>query len=406
MVRSTRARAGIGAVALGAALLVPGAAMAQDASPAASMAAAAGECNVGVSWNNFEQPRWAATDKPNLQATIEAGGGTYQDFDAKLDSAQQLTDVETLINGGADVLVLLAQDQDAAVSALELAANSGIPVIAYDRLIEDPSVLYITFDNVGVGKAEAAALFEKVPTGNYVLIKGDPGDANASTFLPQGMDEAGLQDKIDAGDIVLYDDQFTDGWKTETAQDNMEAIIDRANAEGVTIDAILAENDSTALGVVAALQAKGLDPIPLSGQDGDQANLQNVAAGWQYVDVWKNSNELGKVAGAAALQLCAGVADGSADDPRRPHRCERRAHRGHGGRALRDPGRQHRHVVHPAADPGHRGHPEPGGRWWLDRSGDPLRAGDGSRPGGSDLRGRRCRCFAGSVRGFLRSRSS
>ena len=83
-------------------------------------AAAAGECNVGVSWNNFEQPRWAATDKPNLQATIEAGGGTYKDFDAKLDSAQQLTDVETLINGGADVLVLLAQDQDAAVSALEL----------------------------------------------------------------------------------------------------------------------------------------------------------------------------------------------------------------------------------------------------------------------------------------------
>jgi len=303
---SNRVWAGVGALTLGASLLVPSVALAQDASPAAS-AAAAGECNVGVSWNNFEQPRWAATDKPNLQATIEAGGGTYQDFDAKLDSAQQLTDVETLINGGADVLVLLAQDQDAAVSALELAANSGIPVIAYDRLIEDPGVLYITFDNVGVGKAEAAALFEKVPTGTYVRIKGDPGDANASTFLPQGMDEAGLQDKIDAGDIVLYDDQFTDGWKTETAQDNMEAIIDRANAEGVTIDAILAENDSTALGVVAALQAKGLDPIPLSGQDGDQANLQNVAAGWQYVDVWKNSNELGKVAGAAALQLCAGT---------------------------------------------------------------------------------------------------
>ena len=88
----------------------------------------------------------------------------------------------------------------------------------------------------------------------------------------------------------------------------MEAIIDAANADGVTIDAILAENDSTALGVVAALQAKGLDPIPLSGQDGDTGNLQNVAAGWQYVDVWKDSNQLGKVAGAAALQLCEGVA--------------------------------------------------------------------------------------------------
>jgi D-xylose transport system substrate-binding protein len=293
--------AGAAAIALATTSLFAASAAAQDATEAAT------ECNVGVSWNNFEQPRWAATDKPNLQATIEAGGGTYQDFDAKLDSAQQLTDVETLINGGADVLVLLAQNQDAAVSALELAANSGIPVIAYDRLIEDPSVLYVTFDNVGVGKAEAAALFEKVPTGTYVRIKGDPGDANASTFLPQGMDEAGLQDKIDAGEIILYEDQFTDGWKTETAQNNMEAILDKAAAEGVEINAILAENDSTALGVVAELQAKGLDPNPLSGQDGDQANLQNVAAGWQYVDVWKNSNELGKVAGAAALQLCAGV---------------------------------------------------------------------------------------------------
>jgi D-xylose transport system substrate-binding protein len=279
-------------------LTVPGVAVAQDD----------GVCDVGVSWNNFEQPRWAATDEPNIKATIEAGGGTYTAFDARLDSGQQQTDVETLINGGADVLVLLAQNQDAAVAALEYAKNSGVPVIAYDRLIEDPDVLYITFDNVGVGKAEAAALLEKVPSGNYVRIKGDPGDANASTFLPQGMDEAGLADKIASGDITLIADQFTDGWKTETAQDNMEAIIDKATADGITIDAILAENDSTALGVVAALQAKGLDPIPLSGQDGDTANLQNVAAGWQYVDVWKNSNELGKVAGAAALALCAGTA--------------------------------------------------------------------------------------------------
>jgi D-xylose transport system substrate-binding protein len=265
-------------------------------------------CNVGVSWNNFEQPRWAATDKPNMQATIEEGGGTYTDFDARLDSVQQQTDVETLINGGADVLVLLAQNQDAAIAALEVAQQNDVPVIAYDRLIEDPNVLYITFDNVGVGRAQAEAVLEAVPSGNYVLIKGDPGDANASTFLPMGWDQAGLQDKIDAGEITIVGDQFTDGWRTETAQNNMEAIIDATTADGVTIDAILAENDSTALGVVGALQAKGLDPVPLSGQDGDQGNLQNVAAGWQYVDVWKDSNQLGKVAGAAALQLCEGVA--------------------------------------------------------------------------------------------------
>ena len=275
--------------------------------PAASASAAAGDCTVAVSWNNFQQPRWAAKDKPNIQETVEAGGGTYIDADADLDTVQQLTDVESLIGQGADVLILLAQDTAGVGPALETAANAGVPVIAYDRLIEDPSVLYITFDNVGVGKAEAEAMFEAVPSGNYVLIKGDPGDPNASTFLPAGWDEAGLQDKIDAGEITIVDDQFTDAWDTQTAQDNMEAIIDSANSDGVEIDAVLAENDSTALGVVAALQAKGYDPIPVSGQDGDTANLQNVAKGLQYVDVWKDANMLGRVAGAAALQLCEGT---------------------------------------------------------------------------------------------------
>ena len=269
--------------------------------------AASGDCTVAVSWNNFQQPRWAAKDKPNIQETVEEGGGTYIDADANLDTVQQLTDVETLIGQGADVLILLAQDTAGVGPALETAANAGVPVIAYDRLIEDPTVLYITFDNVGVGRAEAEAMFEAVPSGNYVLIKGDPGDPNASTFLPAGWDEAGLQDKIDAGEITIVADQFTDAWDTQTAQNNMEAIIDAANADGTEIDAVLAENDSTALGVVAALQAKGYDPIPVSGQDGDTANLQNVAKGLQYVDVWKDANELGKVAGAAALQLCEGT---------------------------------------------------------------------------------------------------
>ena len=117
--------------------------------------AAATDCTVGVSWNNFQQPRWAAHDKPNIQATVEAGGGTYIDADANLSNEQQLTDVDTLISKGAKVLILLAQDTKAILPALQKAKDAGIPVIAYDRLIEDPSVLYITFDNVGVGKAEA-----------------------------------------------------------------------------------------------------------------------------------------------------------------------------------------------------------------------------------------------------------
>jgi D-xylose transport system substrate-binding protein len=280
-------------------------------------------CTVGVSWNNFQQPRWAAHDKPNIQKTVEAAGGTYIDADANLNVEQQATDIDTMISKGAKVLIVLAQDTKAVLPEIAKAKQAGIPVIAYDRLIEDPSVLYITFDNVAVGKAEAAAIIGKVPTGNYVLITGDPGDPNASTFLPQGWDQAGLKDAVTAGKIKILNGPKgtpTNAWKTETAQSNMEAIIDKANADGNKIDAILAENDSTALGVVGALTAKSYAYPPLSGQDGDTANLNNVALGKQYVDIWKNANELGKAAGAAALSLCAGgtlaslkLADGIVD---------------------------------------------------------------------------------------------
>ena len=286
------------------------------APPASTVASQTAGCSVGVSWNNFQQPRWAAHDKPGIQNTVTAGGGTYIDKDANLSSEQQATDIQTMVNQGVNVLIVLAQDTTAALPAIKAAEQAGVKVIAYDRLIEDPSVLYITFDNVAVGKAQATALLTKVPKGNYVIIKGDPGDPNASTFLPQGYKDAGLMDKVASGDITILNSTgttypadygtFTDAWKTENAQTNMEAIIDSATSNSKTIDAILDENDSTALGVVGAETAKSMAYAPLSGQDGDTANLNNVALGKQYVDIWKNANELGKAAGAAALALCAG----------------------------------------------------------------------------------------------------
>jgi D-xylose transport system substrate-binding protein len=297
---------------LAAALLIVVAGCSSSSATAKPSTAASGGagCIVGVSWNNFQQPRWAAHDEPGIQKTVEAGGGQYIRADANLNSEQQLTDIDTMIAKGAKVLIILAQDGKAILPALKKAATAGIPVIAYDRLIEDAGILYLSFNNIAVGEAQAAAILNKVPKGNYVLIKGDPGDANAKTFLPQGWDKAGLAAKVASGDIKLLngpEGTFTDGWKTEKAQANMEAIIDKAVADGNKIDAILAENDSTALGVVGALTAKSYGFPPLSGQDGDPANLNNVALGKQYVDVWKNANELGKAAGGAALQLCNGA---------------------------------------------------------------------------------------------------
>jgi D-xylose transport system substrate-binding protein len=301
---------------LGAVAAVALGACSSNGSPAASSSGGGGGgggqsgagCTVGVSWNNFQQPRWAAHDKPNIQKTVEAAGGKYIDKDANLSNEQQATDIQTMISQGAKVLIVLAQDTKAVLPAITAAKQAGVAIIAYDRLLEDSGALYITFDNVAVGKAEADAIIQKVPKGNYVLIKGDPGDPNAKTFLPQGWDQAGLKDKVASGDIKIIgpaDGTYTDAWKTEKAQSNMEAIIDSANSSNQKIDAILAENDSTALGVVGALTSKSYGYPPLSGQDGDPANLNNVAQGKQYVDVFKNANELGKTAGAAALALCA-----------------------------------------------------------------------------------------------------
>src|SRR4029078_7507070 len=245
-----------------------------------------------------------------MPPTAGAQSGRLIEADANLSNEQQATDIDSLISQGAKVLIVLAQDTKAVLPAIKKAKDAGIPVIAYDRLIEDPTALYITFDNVAVGKAEADAVIKKVPKGNYVLIKGDPGDPNAKTFLPSGWDQAGLKDKVASGDIKIIgpaDGTYTDAWKTEKAQTNMEAIIDSAKSSNQKIDAILAEKDSTVLGVVGALTSKSYGYPPLSGQDGDPANLNNVAQGKQYVDVFKNANELGKTAGAAAVAMRAGA---------------------------------------------------------------------------------------------------
>src|SRR5919198_607340 len=194
--------AALGAVVLGACTSNPSSTAGGGGAGASGGGGGAG-CTVGVSWNNFQQPRWAAHDKPNIQQTVEKAGGKYIDKDANLSNEQQATDIDTMISQGAKVLIVLAQDTKAVIPAIQKAKQAGVPIIAYDRLIEDTSALYITFDNVAVGKAEADAILKKVPKGNYVLIKGDPGDPNAKTFLPQGWDEAGLKDKVASGDIKI-----------------------------------------------------------------------------------------------------------------------------------------------------------------------------------------------------------
>ncbi|MGC2239432.1 MAG: substrate-binding domain-containing protein [Acidimicrobiia bacterium] len=264
---------------------------------------AGGDIVVGMSWNNYNEERWAKADEPAMKAAIEAGGATYISSDAGSSAEQQLTDVENLISQGADVLIILAQDGTAILPAVQSALEQGIPVIAYDRLIEDPGAFYLTFDNTEVGRAEARVIFDLVPAGVYAIIKGNSADANAD-FLRTGYEDI-IGDAVTAGDITICCETYTDNWDPALAQTEMEQFLTQENN---AIDAVLSENDGMASGVVAALEAQGLaGDIPVSGQDGDAAALNRVALGTQAVSVWKNAYVLGQVAGDLAVQLAEGM---------------------------------------------------------------------------------------------------
>lgn len=259
------------------------------------------DVTVGVSWSNFQEERWK-TDEAAIVAALDAAGATYVSADAQSSSSKQLSDIESLIAQGVDALIILAQDAQAIGPAVQAAADEGIPVVAYDRLIEDDRAYYLTFDNVEVGRMQARAVFAAQPSGRYVMIKGSPTDPNAD-FLRGGQQEI-LQAAIDSGAITIVGEAYTDGWLPANAQRNMEQIL-TATDNGV--DAVVASNDGTAGGVVAALTAQGMDGIPVSGQDGDHAALNRVAKGTQTVSVWKDARDLGRAAGEIAVALAGGA---------------------------------------------------------------------------------------------------
>jgi D-xylose transport system substrate-binding protein len=182
--------------------------------------------------------------------------------------------------------------------SLQDALDAGIPVIAYDRELESDKVLFLTHNNVLVGHMIADEVTKVQPTGNYVIIKGDETQTNP-IFLRNGMEEI-LKPKVDAGDITIVAEEFTDDWTAENAQTEMENIL-TAHPD---IQAVLSENDNMATGVTAALGGNADGKVKIGGQDGDPVALNRVALGTQVVSVWKDATELGDAAGKAALELC------------------------------------------------------------------------------------------------------
>jgi D-xylose transport system substrate-binding protein len=269
---------------------------------ALSATANAADKTICVSWKTFQEERWK-TDEAAIKAVVDAAGDKFISADAQTSAQKQASDIEGLITQGCNVILVVAYDSDAILPSIQKINDAGIKAIAYDVQFEDPNALYITFDNIGVGRLMAKEIFKAKPEGNYAFIKGDKGDPNA-TFLFQGIMEV-VKPSIDSGKIKNVCETFTDGWKPDNAQKNMEQCL---TANDNKVDAVVSENDGMASGVVAALDAQGLaGSVPVSGQDGDKTALNRVALGTQTVSIWKDSRVLGKAAGEAAVKL----ADGS-----------------------------------------------------------------------------------------------
>ncbi len=262
------------------------------------------DVTIGISMPTQDLQRWNQ-DGDNMKSEFEAAGYTVDMQYAANDTATQVSQIETMIANGSDVLVIAAIDGESLGSVLDQAEEAGIPIIAYDRLIMDSAAVsyYATFDNYMVGTVQGEYIEETLDlanaTGTYTMeiTAGDPGDNNALYFYQGAMDV--LQPYVDAGTIVItsgqteFADVATDLWSTETAQSRMETILASYYSDGTQLDICLCSNDSTALGVVNALQASYTGEYPVvTGQDCDVANVLNILDGAQSMSVFKDTRTL------------------------------------------------------------------------------------------------------------------
>ena len=259
---------------------------------------------VGVSMPTQDLQRWNQ-DGSNMKAELEAAGYTVELQYASNDIATQVSQIETMITNGCELLVIASIDGDSLGTVLAQAKEQGIPVIAYDRLImnSDAVSYYATFDNYLVGQTQGQYIVDALDLDNaegpfnMEIVTGDPGDNNVNYFYGGAMDV--LQPYIDAGKLVVPSGQIakeevaTANWATETAQSRFENILSSYYADGTQLDVVLASNDSTALGVANALASNYTGEYPiLTGQDCDIANVKNIVDGKQSMSVFKDTRTL------------------------------------------------------------------------------------------------------------------
>ncbi|GAC1653581.1 MAG: sugar ABC transporter substrate-binding protein [Candidatus Dormibacteraceae bacterium] len=248
--------------------------------------------------------RYESKDRPFFEAKVKALCSDCQILysNANEDAAQQQSQAEAAITNGANVIVLDPVDGAAAAAIAKKAKAAKIPVISYDRLIlgTDAVDYYISFDNAAVGKLQGTALLTALggKTGaSVVMINGDPADNNATLF------KSGAHSVLD-GKVTIVKEYDTPGWSPDKAQTEMTQALTAINNK---VDGVLAANDGTGGGAIAAMKAAGVKPLPpVTGQDAELAAIQRIVAGEQYMTVYKAIKAEAEAAASLAVQLAKG----------------------------------------------------------------------------------------------------
>jgi D-xylose transport system substrate-binding protein len=250
---------------------------------------------IGLSFSDFATERWKP-ESELLTKLLEAKGYEVLVQEANHDVKLQNDQIDNMVTQGVKGLIIIAEDGEAAATAVDKAAAAGVKVLAYDRLIKTKSIsAYLSFDNVEVGRQEALGVmtalglpgsskWTKDNPAKVVLSGGSPTDNNA-VLVRQGQMEV-IQPYIDSGVVKIVADQWVTNWDAAEALKMMENIL---TAQKNQIDAVVASNDGTALGELQALKAQGLAGIvPISGQDATADGCNSIVKGEQTVTVYKD----------------------------------------------------------------------------------------------------------------------
>ena len=277
----------------------------------AGVARAQDKGTIGIAMPTKTSARWI-DDGNNMVKALQAMGYKADLQYADDDIPNQLAQVENMITKKEKVLVIAAIDGTTLSNALQKAADAGIKIIAYDRLIVgSPNVdYYATFDNFKVGVLQATSILHglgldagKSGPFNIELFGGSPDDNNAFFFYDGAMSV--LKPLIDSGKLVVQSKQMgmdkvgTLRWKAEVAQARMDNLLSAFYTKK-RVDAVLSPYDGLSIGIISALKGVGYgsadQPMPIiSGQDCEIPSIKSIIAHEQYSSIFKDTRDLAKV---------------------------------------------------------------------------------------------------------------